>query len=130
MGPCLKRLLSLWTSTVKYFSDFSSKAKTTLDGPIYRVISNRLSEEESPKTYEYVMIKFLIIVSEVYRTLLLKLQAIMPLVGDLHQDSMNLIIQLFSLIAPGTQLTEYSAEELAEVKLDHLTLIPSRCPFM
>ena len=69
------------------FSDFSSKAKTTLDGPIYRVISNRLSEEESPKTYEYVMIKFLIIVSEVYRTLLLKLQATMPLVRDLHQDS-------------------------------------------
>lgn len=69
------------------------------------------------------MVKFLLVMNKVH-SFLLKIEATIPLVGDLHKDSINLIIQLCSLTAPGSQLAECSGEELARIKLDHLKTQP------
>ena len=96
--------------------------RSDLEGQHYRIIMGYLSDEKAPKTY--VMVKFLFIVSQVYQPFLQKLQAMIPLVGDLHMDSGDLVV------IPSTQLPARTAENLADCKINDLNVRSKHLPFM
>ena len=130
IGPVIDRVISLWTSTRKYFLEFLpesrlSNNKKALETDRYKSIAAVLSEETEQANL--ARLKFVSLLASLCKPFLLKLQAERPLVYELYSKMGGLFSSISATIMKPSQVPQDGKGVLkVDLKSKDILLEPNR----